>query len=113
MGPSRVRWVLVTLVLALGVMAVRAQIAPNPPFDILANVGLPAVDAGALRGDHQVSAPRDHRALRDAIASVARIGPSGAAYAPGRVLVKFRAGGSATVAPQSLRTASPTAAIAV
>ena len=91
-----------------------AQNPASTGFSAVEGLGLPAIDAGALRGEpHGVATKRTTRqaALSTAMTAVARVGPSGAAYAPGRVLVKFRGGGAGTVSTQSLRTASVSAAL--
>jgi serine protease len=108
MGRFR-RLVPVLLALALGVIIVHAQ----GSFVILENVGLPAVDSGALRGEHLAVNTSTHPsgALRAAVAAGARVSRSGAAYVPGRLIVKFRPGTSGGVLPESLRATSPTAAI--
>jgi serine protease len=109
MGPFRRRLVLVLLTLALGVIIVDAQ----GSFVILENVGLPAVDAGAMRGEHVDvnSSAHPSGAFRAAIAAGARVSRSGAAYVPGRLIVKFRSGMSDVVLPESLRATSPSAAV--
>jgi serine protease len=102
------------LTASLAALAAQAQDPSVTGFSVVEGLGLPAVDAGALRGDPRtVHTPRTTReaALGTAIRSSARIGPSGAAYAPGRVLVKFRGGAGATLSVQSLRSVSATAAL--
>ena len=91
-----------------------AQNPVSTGFTLVEGLGLPAVDLDALSGQpHAINTVRTRRAaaLETAIASTARIGPSGAAYAPGRVLVKFRGGPAATVTAASLRTTSATATL--
>jgi serine protease len=91
-----------------------AQNPTSTGFSVVEGLGLPAVDTGALRGEpHGVNTPRTTRQapLGTAMAATARVGPSGAAYAPGRVLVKFRGGASGTLSAQSLRSVSATAAL--
>ena len=92
-------------------LLVRGQGAAPTGFTLIAGLGLPAVDAGALVGEHRVStAARESRgALTAAIAAERRGLGSGPAYAAGRVIVKFRAGAGVSV--QSLRNLSPTSAL--
>jgi serine protease len=103
------------LTLAAAVLAgfvVRGQSPASTNFTLVAGLGLPAVDAGPLVGDHQAvnTAARESRgALSAAIAAERRGVPSGPAHAAGRVIVKFRAGAAADV--PSLRRVSPTAAL--
>jgi serine protease len=90
-----------------------AQNPTSTGFSVVEGLGLPAIELGAMYDEpHALNTPRTVRAaaLSAAIGATARVGPSGARYAPGRVLVKFR-GASATVSAQSLRTASATAAL--
>jgi serine protease len=114
MARPRARLGAVTLVLgSLAALAAQAQNPASTGFSVVEGLGLPAIDLGAMYGQpHALNTPRTARAaaLSAAIGATARIGPSGARYAPGRVLVKFR-GASATVSAQSLRTASATAAL--
>ena len=93
-------------------LVVRGQTPASTPFTLVTGLGLPAVDTGALVGEHHEvnTAARESRgALRAAIAAEARGVQTGPAYAAGRVIVKFRAGASASM--QSLRRASPTATV--
>jgi serine protease len=92
----------------------RAQNPASTGFSVVEGLGLPAIDSGALRGEpHGITTRRTARqaALGTAMAAAARVGPSGAAYAPGRVMVKFRGSASGTVSTQSLRTASASVAL--
>jgi serine protease len=89
----RVRLLCVTAVVAAGlVLSLRGQTADNARFSILENVGLPAVDEGAIFDEsHTPSSPETLR--RAAFAKslhVERTGAAGVAYTPGRVIVKFR-----------------------
>ena len=100
-------WAMGLAILSL-VALVRAQNPVSTGFSVVEGLGLPAVDTGALRGAPQtMNTPRTVRraALDTAISATARVGPSGAAYAPGRVLVKFRGNASGTLSTQSLRGA--------
>src|SRR6266567_4314678 len=106
-------WTAALAIVALVALA-RAQNPASTGFSVVEGLGLPAVDTGALVGDpHSVNTPHTRRvgALSTAMAATARIGPSGAAYAPGRVLVKFRGGASGTLTTQSLRGVSASAAL--
>jgi serine protease len=112
MGIHRAR--LPWLTLAAGVLAglvARGQSPASTGFDLILGLGLPAVDTGALVGEHQevnTAARRSRGALALAIAAETRAARAGPAYAAGRVIVKFRAGATASL--QALRSASPTAA---
>jgi serine protease len=117
MGRLRARLVAPALVACvwacLTTLPVRAQNPSPTNFYVVEGLGLPAVELSAMVGEpHAITTPRTARvaALGTAMAATARVGPSGARYAPGRVLVKFR-GVSATLAAQSLRTVSATAAL--
>jgi len=102
----------VGLALVSLVALVRAQNPSSTGFSVVEGLGLTAVDAGALRGEpHTMNTPRTMRraALDTALSATARVGPSGAAYAPGRVLVKFRGSASSTLSTQSLGGVSATA----
>jgi serine protease len=115
MAGLRARFRAIPLAFAcLTALAAQAQNPASNGFSVVEGLGLPAVDTGALRGEpRSVNTPRTMRraALSTAISSTARVGPSGAVYAPGRVLVKFRGGASGTVSTQSLRSVSATAAL--
>src|SRR5438477_6081389 len=118
MARLRARAVRIAAVAVLAPVAlvplVRAQNPSSTGFSVVEGLGLPAVDVGALVGEpHRVNTPLTRRApaVSTTVAATARIGPSGAAYAPGRVLVKFRGGASATLTTQSLRTVSASAAL--
>ena len=82
---------------------------------IFESSSLPPVDVGLRKWEFE--GPRSERLLRERQPQVAsglvmRVGPSGTPYAAGRVIVKFRDGSSGLVRAQSMRTASPTAAVA-
>jgi serine protease len=115
MARQRARLGAVTLVLgSLAALAAQAQNPASTGFSVVEGLGLPAVELEAMRGEPRaVHTPRSTReaVLGPAIRSTARVGPSGAAYAPGRVLVKFRGGASATVSAQSLRSVSASGAL--
>ena len=108
MGPIPRRFVPVLLALALGVI-VNAQ----GNFVVLENVGLPAIDTGALRNEPQVLNTGAIRSsvFRAAVAAGARMSRTGAPYLAGRLIVKFRPGTSAVVAAESVRATSRTAAL--
>jgi serine protease len=99
----------------LAVLAVRGQGQLATGFTIVENLGLPAVYTGALVGEpHPVNlnASQPRGALGAALASAARLSPqSGVAYMHGKVIVKFRDGGSAALHSVSLRSVSPTATV--
>ena len=98
------------LTVALGAIIVDAQ----SNFFVAENVGLPAVDTGALRGEPQQLKTGAIRsgAFRAAIAAGTRRSRSGAPYLTGRLIVKFRAGTSPLAAAASVRATSATAALA-
>src|SRR5436190_8858457 len=113
---SRLRARVWVTALALGAMVTltRAQNPVSTGFTVVEGLGLPAVDLDALVGEpHPINTASTRRvaALESAMSSTARIGPSGAAYAPGRVLVKFRGGAAPTVTTESLRTTSASATL--
>jgi serine protease len=114
---ARLRALLGAITLALACLTALAAHAQNPVstgFSVVEGLGLPAVEMEAMRGEPRaVHTPRTTReaALATAIRTTARVGPSGAVYATGRVLVKFRGGASATVSTQSLRSVSATGAL--
>src|SRR6266850_8602468 len=115
---SRARAALVALVgLLMVALTVHGQISSSTGFTLIENLGLPAVETGALHGE-----PRPARATSDqlrgalgaAMASDSRVGPaSGLSYVRGKVIVKFRGGGASTFQASSLREVSRTAAISV
>src|SRR5437667_2797448 len=91
----------IVLASALVVVAVHGQTPASSGFTLIEGLGLPAVDAGALRGEPQSSnllAMKSRGALRAAMAAQARVGTSGLTYMRGRVIVKFRAGSPAAAA---------------
>jgi serine protease len=85
------------------------QTAVSGVLDIRENVGLPAVEEGIIQGEaHAPDTPDSAMRLTP---RGARIGSDGAAYAPGKVIVKFRDGVSTTArlaAMSSLSTRSLT-----
>src|SRR5262245_8366280 len=95
-------------------LAVHGQ-GPATGFTIVPNLGLPAVDTGALTGEPRtanVSAERPGSALGAAFASDTRLSASsGLSYMRGKVIVKFRGGAPASLHAASLRSASPTATV--
>jgi serine protease len=118
MGPSRARFLFLTFLtpvaLAASVFVVHGQ---SPAVDqrlVVLGVGLPGVDAGvSYEGTHSPSAPEAIRrtALRTALQQQ-RMNDAPPAYVPGRVIVKFRDGATASERIDAVRTASSTAAIA-
>jgi len=85
----------------LVVAAVHGQTPVSTGFTLIENLGLPAVDSGALRGEPQSTnllAVRSRGALTAAMATAARVGASGLTYVRGRVIVKFRDGSPAAAA---------------
>lgn len=115
MGGFRARFAVLTVLAgALAGFVVRGQTPSSTTFNLVVGLGLPAVDAGALVGEHPAvnTSAQDRRgALSDAMAAETRGVRSGPAHASGRVIVKFRPGASPDV--PSLRRASPTAALSV
>jgi serine protease len=109
MGPIQRHSVAGLLTLALGAIMVKAQSS----FFVAENVGLPAVDTGALRGEPPQLNKGAVRAgaFRAAVAAATRESRSGARYLAGPLIVKFRPGTSAGVAAESVRSASRTAAL--
>jgi serine protease len=101
---------------AAATLGIHAQSPPSTGFTAILGLGLPAVETGALVGEHQGIRSNQGTpigALRAAMKSGGRVGASGTMYARGRVIVKFRAGANAVSQAQSLRSASPTAALSV
>src|SRR5579872_3185414 len=99
-------------VAAFTVLGLRAQNGTDPTFVVLANVGLPAVEEGAMPDVRDT--PRAAAARRQAAGGAlgrARLG-AGGYYLPGRVIVKFRDGASSDERALAVRAASPTAFIA-
>src|SRR5262245_42541379 len=95
-------------------LAVHGQ-GPATGFTIIPNLGLPAVDTGALTGEPRtanISSEHPGSALGAALASDARLSPSsGLSYMRGKIIVKFRGGTSASLHAASLRSASSTATV--
>jgi serine protease len=86
-----------------------AQPAVTTGFTLLPNVGLPAVDRGLLAWEFFGPArprPLTARAPGSTTRGLVRVGPSGARYAAGRVIVKFRDGSSSVSRTASVRVAS-------
>src|SRR5262245_7042176 len=96
-------------------LAVHGQEPLATGFTVVANLGLPAVETGALIGEPRssnISAGEPRGAFGAAMASETRLGDSsGLPYVRGKVIVKFRGDGAATVQASALRTASPTATV--
>ena len=96
-------------------LAVHGQAPASTGFTLIENLGLPAVDAGALVGEPRASnltAGEFHGALGAALASESRLGTaSGLAYMRGKVIVKFRGGASGAFHAESLRSVSQTAVV--
>src|SRR5262245_11508059 len=116
MARSRLRIGVLTVLLAgAAALAVHGQDPAVTGFTAILGLGLPAVDTGALVGEHTAvrsAQPPPTGVMRAALAVGARMGPAGIAYAKGRLLVKFKAGVGAGIQAQSLRAASPTAVLA-
>src|SRR5262245_52720135 len=117
MGPRRARFLaLAPIALALGVavFVVHGQAPVDAPLVILANVGLPAIDAGiSFEETHTPASPEAIRraAIRTAIQQQ-RMNDAPLGYVPGRVIVKFRDGAAAADRTDAVRSASSTAVIA-
>jgi serine protease len=112
MGRSRV-FLPIAAAAALLVVA-RAQNVDSDRFVVLENVGLPAVDEGAIYEEtHAPAAPESLRraALRSAI-RIDGVGASGVPYVPGRVIVKFRDDASASARAAVIAAASPSGRMA-
>src|SRR5437016_5809609 len=80
--------------------------------DIVVGLGLPAIDVGVLTGASRAPHTADamvRRSIRASSAVPHRIGTAGAAYAPGRVIVKFRGGVSTASRLSTLSVVSRTA----
>src|SRR5262245_14068780 len=109
MTAQRARALLLSLAVPLlAVLAVHGQDSSPTGFTLVPNLGLPAVDAGALIGEPRaagVNSARPGGALGAAIASAARFDPgSGLTYARGKLIVKFRGGAPAALHAASLRS---------
>jgi serine protease len=113
---SRARVSLLSLLAsAVLALAVHGQTPASTGFTLIENLGLPAVDAGALVGEPRgsnLTAGEFHGAFGTALASESRLGTvSGLAYVRGKVIVKFRSGVSGAFHAESLRSVSQTAAV--
>src|SRR3989442_659581 len=116
MVASRARVSLLSLLATTVVaLAVHGQAPASTGFTLIENLGLPAVDAGALVGEPRASnltAGEFHGALGAARASAGRLGTaSGLAYMRGKVIVKCRGGASGAFHAESLRSVSQTAVV--
>src|SRR5262245_21913159 len=113
MSRARVFFSVAALAAALATMGTHAQIAGQARLDIH-NVGLPAIDEGALKGE--VRAPASVEAIRrQALRTVTRtdsVGSSGVPYKRGRVIVKFKDDVSASARASVVASAASTATIA-
>ena len=111
----RDRTVAAALVVAAGlVLTVRGQ-APLAPSLHIENIGLAAVEeSGAIWSEARPGGRVDaiKRAARDTSAQNSRIGTSGRAYTPGRVIVRFRDDVPAAERRTVARLASDTAEVA-
>src|SRR5579872_2210135 len=93
----RVRAVALFLMLlgsGLAMQHAHGQTRASRIFDIRENVGLPAVEEGVIQGESHTPGTPD-TLVRTATRG-SRIGANGAAYVPGKVIVKFRDGSTAT-----------------
>lgn len=92
----------------------RGQARDGRSFTVLEHVGLPAVDEGVIHDE--THAPGTPEALRrTALTSWLhgdRTSVSGAPYAPGRVIVKFRNGTSSSARAVAVRSSTRTGAVA-
>src|SRR5258708_2126664 len=108
MRPSRVCvFPICAAVAALAVLEMRAQNTADPSLVVLGNVGLPAVEEGAMPDVRYT--PRSLAARRRAtggFSSRARLGLGGY-YLPGRVIVKFRESAPSEQRASAIRAASP------
>jgi serine protease len=110
----RFRAGLVLLTCALAFAAIRAgqgQTAGSP-LVILEGLGLPAVEEGALLDEPRApdtSVSLHTTRMQTGSTLLTRMGSSGAAYAPGKVLVKFRDGSPNASFMQAMRRVSQTA----
>src|SRR4051812_99352 len=116
MSASRARALLLALAAPLlMVLAAHGQDPASTGFTILTNLGLPAVDTGALIGEpHPANfgVERPRGALGAALASAAQFdASSGLTYVRGKVIVKFRGGSSAALHADSVRSVSRTATV--
>ena len=113
----RFRVGLVLLTCALAFAAIRAghgQTAGSP-LVIVEGLGLPAVEQGALIGEPRApdtSVSLHTTRMQTGSTLLTRMGSSGAAYTPGKVIVKFSDGGSNVAHVQAARRASQTARMA-
>lgn len=117
MSPTRVFSCGVALVAGLITLGLGAQTTPatgQGPLGLRPNVGLPAIDGGALADYTHTPATFEARrraAIRSAIRSDG-VSSSGASYARGKVIVKFRDEASPTARMNAVSSASPTGAVA-
>ena len=100
--------------LVLGTTSGRGQTPDSRSFSVLENVGLPAVDEGVIQ--EETHAPHTPEALRRAgvRSSVRgdRVSASGAQFAPGRVIVKFRDDASSAGRIDAVRSSTRTGEVA-
>jgi serine protease len=111
----RARLLCVTVAVAAGlVLGLRGQTADNAHFVVLENVGLPAVDEGAIADEsHTPSSPETlRRAAFSKSLHAERTGASGVPYTPGRVIVKFRDEAAMQDRRDAVKRASDTGEIA-
>jgi len=115
MGRFRALLSAIAIGMALATLALRAQDPAARPFVVRENVGLPAVDEGVLADDSHAPNTIEAR-RRAAVAAVLQsdgIGSSGARYARGRVIVKFRDGVSVAARQRAIASASDSGTMAV
>src|SRR5580765_143289 len=115
MGVRRARTLNLAVAIAAGlVLSLRGQSPPPPARLQIENVGLPAIEEGAIWD--QVREPGAAQTIRRAARSTAqeatRVGASGRSYTPGRVIVRFRDEVSQQERLDMVRGASATADLA-
>jgi serine protease len=112
MGRVRVQVAALTLAVLFGALTLSGQ-SSSDRHVIIENLGLPAVDEGLLIND-ETHAPGTAETLRR-IATREAVrqdgGQSGARYAPGRLIVKFRENASPDERAAALKAISPSASI--
>src|SRR5262249_41210019 len=112
MSRAGVFFFLAAIAAAVATLRVQAQ-SPLPPYLVQENIGLPAVDEGALLSD-ETHTPKSAEALRRAgmraMLHGDAIGSSGVPYKRGRLLVKFKDGVSQAAQAAAIASASRTGA---
>jgi len=114
MGRFRARTVFLAFAMVAAlIMALHGQAGDDRRFEILQNVGLPAVDQGSIQ-DRELTpssvAARRRAALRDALLGD-HVSSTGTRYRAGRVVVRFRDASAMEERRSAVRAASQTGEI--